>query len=228
MAGNVAAEVLACYRERPPEMAADVSPARTLRELIRRLSRRWISRFDEAAPDLAAYFAQRVSKRSDANLKAILKKSGISVAFKATAAQNDVMQSIVGENVSLIRSIAQEHLTQVEGLVMRSVQKGGDMGELRVELQARYGITKRRASLIARDQNHKATAALNRVRQEELGITEAIWLHSHGGRHPRPEHLAFDGHRYEVSKGAFLEGKWTWPGVEINCRCVSRSILPGL
>ncbi|WP_257785984.1 hypothetical protein [Burkholderia ubonensis] len=41
-------------------------------------------------------------------------------------------------------------------------------------------MTKRRAAFIAHNQNSKATATITRVRQEGLGITEAIWLHSHG------------------------------------------------
>jgi uncharacterized protein with gpF-like domain len=108
------------------------------------------------------------------------------------------------------------------------VQAGRDLGYLSKELQDRYGITKRRAALIARDQNNKATAVITRVRQQELGVTECVWLHSHGGKHPRPSHVAADNKKYDVSKGMFLDGKWTWPGVEVNCRCVARAVIPGL
>jgi len=40
--------------------------------------------------------------------------------------------------------------------------------------------------------------------------------------------FAANGKEYDVDKGMWLEQRWTWPGREINCRCVSRSIIPGL
>ena len=89
-------------------------------------------------------------------------------------------------------------------------------------------MTRRRAILIARNQNNMATATVCKTRQMELGIKKAIWVHSSAGRNPRPEHVAFNGKEYDVAKGAYLEGVWTWPGREINFRCVSRSIIPGL
>ena len=110
---------------------------------------------------------------------------------------------------------------------MRSVAAGREVGTLRQELQTRYGLTKKRATLIARDQNNKATAVIVRVRQQECGITEALWLHSSAGRHPRPSHVAASRKPYLIDKGMYLEGKWTWPGQEINCRCISKSIVPG-
>lgn len=215
------------YRRQRPRMALDASPARELRAAMRKLSRRWLARFNEAAPQLADYFATAASDRVDAELKRILRNAGFSVRFKMTKAQNDAIQATIGENVSLIKSIAERHLTNVEGIVMRSVQEGRDLGTVTKALTENYGVTKRRAATIARTQNNMATATVTRVRQQELGVRKAKWLHSAGGKHPRPEHVAFSGKTYDVDKGAFLEGTWTWPGREINCRCVSVPIIPG-
>jgi len=164
-------------------------------------------------------------------MRASLKKSGMSVQFKMTAAQNDAMQATIGEQVGLIKSIASEHLSDVEGIVMRSVTTGRDLQQLKSDLLARYDITKKRASLIARDQNNKATATLTRTRQIGLGITKARWLHSAGGKHPRPSHVAFSEGRnggpfYDIQKGAFIDGEFLLPGQAINCRCLSVSVLP--
>lgn len=217
------------YRARPPEaLAMDASPAEELRRAVRKLSRRWQRRFAELGPKLAEYFAQDVSQRVDSDLKRALKDAGFTVDFKLSKAQNDALQATVNENVSLIKSIGQQHLTQVEGYVMRAVQEGSDLGTLAKALEEGYGITKRKARNIARSQNFMANSTMVKVRQTELGITKAKWLHSAGGRTPRPEHVAFSGKLYDISKGAFLEGKWTWPGREPNCRCVSISVIPGL
>jgi uncharacterized protein with gpF-like domain len=219
----------AAYRANTPEMAQDKSPARALQDAFRRLARRWLSRFDKLAPEMAAWFAKGVADRSDAALRGSLKRAGFAVEFKLTKEVNDVFQGVLGEQVSLIKSIAQRHLSEVEGLVNRSVQQGRDLGYLAKELEDRYGVTKRRAAFIARDQNNKSTAVITRTRQQSLGIQTAQWVHSAGGRKPRPEHVKAGVDRlvYEVTKGAYLEGVWTWPGHEINCRCVSRSVIPG-
>ena len=221
--------ITAEYRANPPELAQDESPASALRAAMRKLTRRWQRNFDRAAPKLADYFATAVAARSDTQLRIILREAGISVHWQMTRPANDVLQATIGEQVGLIRSIASQHLSDVEGLVMRSVQQGSDLKTLSAQLHQRYGITKRRAALIARDQNAKATAAITRVRQQEVGITRARWVHSGGGKEPRPTHVAAGRDRlvYDIDKGAYLDGKWVWPGTEINCRCVSAPILPG-
>lgn len=227
MSASVEYWVKAGYRSNPPEMAQDASPARELQAIVSKLGKRWQKRFNTAADELATYFATKAIDRSDAALRAILKKSGLSVEFTMTRAANDAYQAVVNENVSLIKSIPSQYFTQIEGSVMRAVQKGGDIGGLVKDLQDQYGVTKRRASLIARDQNAKAVATITRVRQTELGITKAIWLHSAGGKTPRPSHVAYSGKEYDIAKGAFIDGEWILPGEKINCRCCSRSIIVG-
>ena len=227
--------LMASYRQNAPEIAQDAaatagrySPASVLQRRFNRLARRWQRAIDDAAPKLAAWFAKASTDRSDAALKKILKDGGFTVAFDPTPTTTDVFKATVNENVSLIRSVASEHLADVEQLVMRSVSQGRNLGDLSKALQERHGVTKRRAALISRDQNSKATAAITRARQQQLGITEAVWQHSTAGKHPRPSHVAANGKRYEVAKGMYLDGAYTWPGVEINCRCVARSVIPSL
>lgn len=225
----------ATYRAKPPELAQDApdggaggkSPAMALRDEMASLGARWQAQFDAAAPELAEWFSKSAFSRSDAALKDILKRGGFSVEFKMTAPVNDVFQATVGEQIGLIKSIASEHLAEVQGMLMRSVQQGRDLGYLSKELQARLGVTKRRAALIARTQNNMATATITRARQQELGLTTAAWMHSAGGKEPRPSHVAANGKPYEIDKGMYLDGVWTWPGREINCRCVSKAIIPG-
>lgn len=224
---SVAHWVTAAYRANEPAIAQDATPAVTLQATMRELVERWQSRFDDASKDLAEYFGTSVSRRTDDALKAILKRSGFTVRFRMTAAARDVMKATINAQVSLIKSIPQKYLTDVEGMVMRSVQTGRDLAALSKELQDAYGVTKRRAATIALDQNNKATSAMQRARQTELGITEAVWMHSGGGKHPRPAHVAANGKRYDVAKGMFIDGEWIFPGEKINCRCVSRSVVVG-
>ena len=150
--------------------------------------------------------------------------------FRLTPAMRDVLDATVAENVSLIKSIASEYHTQVEGLVMRSVTAGRDLSFLTKELQERYGVTRRRAEFISLDQNNKATASLQRARQLELNLGTGIWMHSGGGRHPRPTHVKNNGKQFSIRDGwpdPALKGKKIWPGTEPNCRCVWRPVVQG-
>lgn len=232
--------ITAAYRSKMPGMALDsalvvdtliamdMSPAMYLRWVMSRLGRYWTSKFDEMALEMGKYFATNSKDRVDGTMKDILKKSGMAVEFTYTQAMNNAMQATIGEQVGLIKSIASEHLAEVQGLVLRSVQAGRDLGTLTDELEKRYQITRRRAALIARDQNNKATAMLTRVRQHEIGFTEAIWQHSHAGKEPRPEHVRWNGQRYKIAEGMWsdVDQCYVWPGTAINCRCVSRGINP--
>ena len=219
------------YRETPPRIAMDATPAKELERELKLLGVRWEKRFAAAAPKLAKWFTLSASVRTRENLKKILKDSGISVEFQMTPVMRDVLHATLAENVGLIKSIASEYHGQVEGLVMRSVATGRDLGQLSTDLRARYDITRNRAALIARSQNNLATASFTRVRQQEAGITEAVWLHSHGGKTPRKTHLAKDGKRYDIALGWFDPDpkvrRRIWPGQLVNCRCVSKSVVKG-
>lgn len=162
------------------------------------------------------------------------------IHFELTPEMRAIIQPEIAKNVSLIQDIPSQYFTEVEGLVMRAVAVGGDLKTLTDELHKRYGITLDRAGRIATDQNKKVNAVMNRVRQLELGITKAIWIHTQGGcavncTHPTAAevrmseaHKAFSGQTYDIAEGALIDGKRVWPGSESGCHCMSRSIMPEL
>lgn len=219
------------YKKNEPEMALDAVPAKELQGAIDELSKRWRGRFRDAAPELARYFAKSASRRSDAALRAILKRAGFSVEFKMTRAMRGVMAATVEQSTQLITSIPEEYLTRVHGAVMRSVQTGRDVGGLAKELQKEFGVTRRRAAFISLDQNNKATSAMQKVRQTELGIEQGIWLHSHAGKVPRPTHLANHGKKFSIADGWFDPDakvrRYIMPSELPRCRCSWRPIVRG-
>lgn len=218
--------LVARYRQAPPEIAEDALPAAEMAARVREVSKRWIARFSEMADDIAKRFTFGAIKATDSSFQNALKDAGWAVDFKMTRAMQDVAKASVVENVALIKSIPQQYFLEVEGIVMRGYGRGRDLQEITTELKTRYGITQRRAVLIARDQSNKLNAVTAQARRQELGITEAIWQHSHGGKEPRKSHVAANGRKFEIAKGCLIDGKYILPGEEINCRCVSRSVLP--
>ena len=219
-------------RQSTVKIGMDASPAENLAEALRQLRRKWQDGFDGLAPDLARYFATNAKDRTDAQLRAALRKAGFTVKFSITPEVRNIVEASIAENVNLIRSIPSQHFTQIEGDVLRAVQVGGDLGPLAEKLQKQYGVTKRRAALIARDQNRKAMAVVEKTRQQELGITQAIWKHSAGGRYPRKSHVkaSLDGVVYNVAEGWYDPDaeERIWPGTLVNCKCYCRAVLPGL
>lgn len=220
------------YRKNEPAiMALDAVPAAELQRAIRRMVRQWQRNFNQGADELADFFAKAARSRSDRQLMAILKKAGFTVRFTTTPAMRDVIRATVEQNVQLIKSIPQQYLTQVQGAVMRSVQTGRDLHSLTKELTEQFGVTRRRAALISLDQNNRATSAMQKVRQMELGIEKGIWMHSHAGKEPRPTHLANDGKPFNIAEGWFDTDpkvrRRIMPGELINCRCTWKPIVPG-
>jgi len=230
MQGSIVYWLKANYRKVEPQIVAqDASPASVLSRIMEKLTAQWRTRFNEVAAEMARRFVRSAQSHTDGAFSKHLRESGFSVTFKPTEAMRDRKNLLIEQNVGLIKSIGADHLKGVEEAVYRSAMAGRDLATLTTELQERYGVTKRRAAFIARDQNNKASSAINRARQMSLGITEAEWAHSHGGKHPRESHVKA-GHerlRYRLDKGAYIDGEWVFPGELPNCRCVARPIIPG-
>ncbi len=216
------------YRSAPPVIAQDESPVLEMRRQLRRLAKQWIKRFDEAGPKLADAYVKGSFKATDSAFRMALKDAGWAVKFDMTPAMREAFSASLAENVGLIRSIPEQYLLQVQGAVMRSYTRGRDLQSLVKSLHDLYPAAANRAVLIARDQSNKANSVVTQARQIELGIEDAIWMHSHGGVTPRPTHVAMNGKRYKVREGMWdsAVSRFIFPGEEINCRCTSRSVLP--
>ncbi len=232
MAGSVEYWIKAAYRKKPPRMseaiamAQDETPAEYVGKALNGLLKRWGKEFDKKAKDIAERFIQNIGDSSDAAFRAALKDAGWSVEFKMTPTMLDAIDSLIEENIGLIKSIPQEYLRKVQGTVLRAYSAGRDLETMVKELKGIYPQAQKRAEFIALDQSNKANGIVIQARQLELGITQAKWLHSHGGRVPRPDHVAADGKIYEVAKGCLISGEYLRPGQLPRCRCVCRSVLP--
>ena len=179
-----------------------------------------------SAGGLAKAWAEGISRQSAVGLGQSLKDVSGGVTLKTdviSGAVADVVKASIKQNVALIKSIPREYFLEIEGEVMRSIQTGRGMADLQPFLEKRYGITKRRAALIARDQTSKATAAINRARMQGLGVKKFKWLHSMGGKEPRPLHKnVLNGNVFSFDDPPVIDertGERGLPGVLINCRC---------
>lgn len=221
------------YREAPPELAMDATPSQDMQKRFKELSKKWQGRWDKASLKIAASYVKGSFKATDSAMQAALKEYGIAVKFNMTPAVRDAFQASLAENVSLIRNVGTQYLAQVEGTIMRAYSAGRDLDAMSKGLVEHLGVTRRRAANIALDQSNKANGVCEHARRLELGITEAIWRHSGGSRHPRKEHVKANGRRYKVADGCPIANEkgiveYILPGEKIFCHCSSRSVIPGL
>ncbi len=235
MAQDMLDRVRRAYRDAPtiatdaPTSRKRPTPAILLGRALDKWGGLWTHRVNKAAVKIATNFASKNKRATEVAMMAALKDAGFTVKFKADKLTRNAVDAVIGENVGLIRSIPQRYLSDVEVAVFQNTMGGGDLATLADQLQEKYGIAHRRAALIARDQNHKAKAAIERAQRLEAGITRSRWKHSHAGKDPRPSHVAMDGKLYDIEKGMWDkdEEAYIWPGVLINCRCSDEPQIPG-
>ncbi len=146
------------------------------------------------------------------------------------------------DNIKNIPEFDETNFNHVYNAALQSISPGRDLGMLVNAIMALKlpNLTKQRAGEISRSLNNKATALIGRDRQTSLGIKYAVWVYSGAPCKVNPKkpsakdirqdtaHKAADGKKYEVSKGMLLNGRLTMPGQDEGCKCISRSIIPGL
>ena len=221
----------AVYRSREDEIVAeDASPAWEIWDDLKKTMNRWQKHFDELGEKLARRFVGRLSKAEKARFEQALKNAGWTVKFQTPRGVNNIMQSGIIENVNLIKSIPEKYLTEVQSIVNVGIQSGKDLDYITRELHRQFEITERRANMIARDQNNKITAALDREHATNLGITDAVWVYTYGSKEPRHTHIEMDGMRFKLSEGLYdpnpKVARKIQPAELINCRCMYRMLLP--
>lgn len=136
----------------------------------------------------------------------------------------DQLELFSRQNAQLITSLPEQDLLQVAGIVERGLQQGTRFTNVARDIQKRFGITMRRANLIARDQTTKLNSSLTQLRQESAGITHYIWQTA-GDERVRPTHRANDGKKFAWDKPPAQTGH---PGHDINCRCVAIPVMEGI
>ena len=220
--------LIANYKKDAPIMAQDENIFSIMKKAMSKLTRQWQKNFDDIANKLAKRFVDKAVNHSDISLRDAFSKAGFTVDFKMTEDVKIKIASSVDENVQLIKSIPQKYFDDLSFIINQGIQRGFDVGHISEQIREKYGITRRRAAFIARDQTNKVHSVITQQRQMDLGIEEGEWIHSHAGKKPRLSHVEAGRKklRFNLKKGAFIDGKWILPGEEPNCKCGWKAVLP--
>ncbi|MDB5849805.1 MAG: phage head morphosis protein family domain protein [Rhodoferax sp.] len=142
--------------------------------------------------------------------------------FKSEPWLNAEIRTWEAENLRLIKSIPEQHVAKLQGVINEALRAGKPTSEIVKAIRAVSDVTQARAELIAQDQISKLNADLTKARQTGLGVTHARWS-GVLDRRERPTHRALEGVVFSW-KNPPLGG----PGREYRCRCWATAIWPEL
>ena len=144
-----------------------------------------------------------------------------------------IMNAVINENLTLIKSIPQEVLKDMQVALSQGIISGNQK-ELIKNLKRIKGVSKDRAVFIARDQIHKAVESFKQVQNTALGIEYYEWLTADDervssglGGHAQNNHRIFKYGSNEAiishsNKRGYYYGK---PGDRPNCRCIAVGVI---
>ena len=139
----------------------------------------------------------------------------------------ELMRKWVEDNVGLIKTIPQESLGRMRGIVLEGYMNGETTTSIVKKIQKAYSIDRRHAQLLARDQIAKLNGQITQRQQEDAGVEEYIWSDSGDGR-VRPGHKRLNGKRFRWNDPPVVDektGRRCHPGEDYECRCVALPVF---
>ncbi len=131
----------------------------------------------------------------------------------------------IEENVSLISSIPEDTLEKMKDIVYDGFTNGKTTTRIVKEMQRAYGVSRRRAELIARDQTAKLNGQIQKAQQQDAGITEYVWSTT-GDERVRRSHQELNGKKFSWDDPPEnSDGRKCHPGQDFQCRCIGRPVF---
>lgn len=204
-----------------------------LQTKLNKLHKYWSKAFEQEADVLGTWFGKAVQKYTTTNLQNQMKKTkletlGFDLKFNYhSRKERDTLKAIIMENVRYIQKIGEDQIGRCEGVILRGIESGHDLGSVAEDLEETMGVSERKASMIARDQTRKATNSLTRQRLLDYGVKYGKWMHTSAGKTYRDSHVEMDGTIYDIDEGCYDEdyGDYIQPAELPNCHCVCIPVL---
>lgn len=184
----------------------------------------------EAANGISTQFVRNAAGVNRKRFNRSMKSFGLDV-FGDSPAIDDLLSASTWENARLIESIPSQYLEQVQSSVMANVRAGNRPSAIQKQLQQQFGVTERRAKMIARDQTAKLNGDLTKQRQQSSGFEYFQWIDSNDER-VRKRHNQIENKVTAYGKGVYRwdnpplssSGTPIIPGQDYQCRCVAKPI----
>ena len=139
------------------------------------------------------------------------------------------LQEWIDENVSLIKSIPQDTLSEMQNIVSQGFKTGATLTSIEKNIRTTYHNKRSSAKLIARDQIAKLNGQLTKQQQTDAGVNEYIWS-DYGDSRVRESHHKLNGKRFRWDDPPIVTppGKPVrrcHPGEDYQCRCVALPVF---
>lgn len=206
-----------------PEYVSDASWPDIIANALRMLIARWTSPLAQRQADrIAGEFVKAAAGDNDRKVKSF----GIDL-YGGNKELQDYMNAAAFQNSMLIKSLPSRYLEQVQNIVVGNMRNGMRPSYIESQLVKEFGVSQRRAKLIARDQHSKIQGDMNRIRQVNSGLKYFKWVTAHDDRVRHAHRIAGDKVTkygkavYSWDDLPIVDGVPTFPGQPINCRCVA-------
>jgi len=220
--------IMSAVKSTSYEYVADASFVDVIAGALDFVRGKWSTpQFKQLAARIARKFVTTADRTNEQRTKRDL---GIDV-FVGNQELRDYVEASIYDNVRLIESIPAQYLTQVDSIVLSNVRAGGRPSAIAKLLEEQFGVTERRAKLIARDQTAKINGDLNAKRQTAAGFPYFEWDDSDDER-VRHRH-----HEIATKVTVYGRGIYRWdnpplsdrgtpiiPGQDFQCRCIGRPV----
>jgi SPP1 gp7 family putative phage head morphogenesis protein len=220
---DIDAEIVPLLKQLAPEYIQDAGWSDVVAGALKRLLDRWTSPFSRrVAQDIADKFVKSATTTPTGQTS-----FGIDI-FQNSQQLQDYLSAASWQNSQLITSIPVQYIDQVSNIVMGNMRQGMRPSYIEKALQQQFGVTQRRAKMIARDQTAKVTGEIAKQRQQGAGFQYFRWVDSHDQR-VRHRHREIANKMTEYGKGVYRwddlplsdKGEPIQPGSDYQCRCVA-------
>lgn len=155
---------------------------------------------------------------------------GIPTVGLDPAKVTETVKADLRQNIKSLIEVGPRDLETIYSAALHSIFSGRALQILYQALLTIDGMSKRRAEEISLSLNNKATVLMQSEGQEQLGIKYAYWISSGapcGNAEQDAAHKSANRKPYWVDKGMLLNGRWTLPGRDDGCKCISKSLIVG-
>lgn len=206
--------------------------ARVFLTMAERVRKKLIKQFDdERLEKLAKQYTGKVNRRNQNEFyRRMEKRVGISrQELEATEGLTFQINAYQLETFQWIRKMRDDTMQEWTSQTLRQMAEGKNLEEILGQFDGMVEKRKNHAKMVARTQISTFNSLTSKVRAQNLGITKAVWVTSQDER-VRPCHQVRNGKEFDLSEGLYAscDNKTLLPGVDYNCRCDYRMVIPAM
>lgn len=178
-------------------------------------------------PDRLPFSSSKIFVNIDVQFLKIAKEYNL--PMWKTPAMTEKLAEDYSTNLNLyIKKWRAESIFRLRDRVEKNVSEGFRADKLRNEIMIEYGVSKRKATFLAKQETSLLSSKYRQERFTDAGVQKYVWSTSHDTR-VRPDHKALNGKVFFFSSPPVVDrrtGRTANPGEDYGCRCVPLPVIP--